>query len=252
MERPDYGDLNPFYFFIDRYTYEVGNPNLRPQFSHNVELSHTYGGKITTTLNYTKSTDLINQIFEQNEVAKETFITRSNIASQRQVGVAVSAFVPVKKWLKLNLYANVANNRFKGLINNDNVDIQGTVLESNMSAQISLGKGWNAELSGFYRSRGVDGVMVINAFGALNGGISKSVLKKKGTVKMNFRDILWSQKFKGTAQYSYIDMWFRQVRDSRQVSLSFTYGFGKGKAAAPKRKIGGASEEQNRVKAGGN
>jgi iron complex outermembrane receptor protein len=252
IERPDYGDLNPFYFFLDKYTYEVGNPNLRPQFSHNVELSHTYAGKITTTLNYTKSTDLINQIFEQNEAAKETFVTKSNIASQQQVGVAVSAFIPVKKWLKLNVYSNLANNRFKGFINNSNVDIQGTVLESNISAQMGLGKGWNAELSGFYRTKGVDGVMIMNSFGALNGGISKSVLKNKGTVKMSFRDILWTQKFKGAAQYSYIDMQFRQVRDSRQASLSFNYSFGKGKASAPKRKIGGASEEQSRVKSGGN
>lgn len=252
IERPDYSDLNPFYFFLDRYTYQSGNPNLRPQFSHNVELSHTYGGKLTTTLNYTKATDLIESIFEQNEVTKETFITKGNIASQEQLGLAVSAFIPVKKWLKLNLYSNLSNNHFKGFINNANVDISSTMITSNASAQMSLGKGWNAEVSGFYRSKGLEGVMAINGLGALNGGISKSVLKNKGTVKMSFRDILYTQKFKGTAQYSYIDTWFRQSRDSRQASLSFNYRFGKGKASTPKRKIGGASEEQSRVKSGGN
>lgn len=179
IERPDYSDLNPFYFFLDRYTYQSGNPNLRPQFSHNIELSHTYGGKLTTTLNYTKATDIIESIFEQNETTKETFVTKSNIASQEQFGVAVSAFIPVKKWLKLNLYSNLSNNHFKGFINNANVDVQSTMLTSNASAQMILGKGWNAELSGFYRSRGLDGVMVINSLGALNGGISKSVLKIK-------------------------------------------------------------------------
>ncbi len=252
IERPDYGDLNPFIFFLDKYTYQVGNPNLRPQFSHNIELSHTYAGAFTTTLNYTKATDIINDIFDQNEATKETFVTKSNIASQQQVGVAVSALIPVKKWLKMNLYGNFSNNRFKGFINGANVDVQGNMLTANASTQMSLGKGWNAELSGFYRSRGVDGVIVINALGALNGGVSKSVLKNKGTVKMGFRDILWSQQFKGTAQYSYIDTWFKQSRDSRQVTLSFNYRFGKGKAAAPKRKIGGAAEEQSRIKAGSN
>lgn len=29
IERPDYSDLNPFYYFIDKYTYEVGNPKCR-------------------------------------------------------------------------------------------------------------------------------------------------------------------------------------------------------------------------------
>ena len=252
IERPNYRDLNPFYFFLDRYTYQAGNPNLRPQFSHNVELSHTYAGKITTTLNYTKATDLLNEVFEQNEVTRETFITKSNIASQEQFGLAVSAFVPVKKWLKINVYTNLSNNHYKGFINNANVDVRTTMLMSNASVQAALGKGWNAELSGFYRTKGLDGVLAIYGLGALNGGISKTVLKNKGTVKLGFRDILGTQKFKGSAQYSYIDIVFRQSRDSRQASLSFNYRFGKGKVSTPKRKIGGASEEQNRVKTGGN
>lgn len=252
IERPDYADLNPFFFFLDKYTYQAGNTNLRPQFSHNVELSHTYGGNFTTTLNYTKTTDLINDVFDQNEERKETFITKSNIASQRQYGVTVTTLIPVKKRLKINVYANFSNNRFKGFINNANVDLQSNLLTANVNSQMSLGKGWNAELSGFFRSKGLDGVLVIGNVGALNGGISKAVLKNTGTVKLGFRDILWTQKFNGNAEYSYIDTRFSQKRDSRQVSLSFNWRFGKGKAAAPKRKIGGASEEQNRVKTGNN
>ena len=251
IERPDYGDLNPFFFFLDKYTYQAGNTNLRPQFSHNIELSHTYGGNFTTTLNYTKTTDLINDVIDQNEEKNETFITKSNIASQRQYGITVTTLLPVKKWLKVNLYANFSNNRFQGFINNSNVDLQSNLLTTNVNAQMTLGKGWNAEISGFYRTKGLDGVLVIGGLGAVNGGISKSVLKKKGTVKLGFRDIFWTQQFKGYAEYSYIDTRFTQQRDSRQASLSFNWRFGNAKIAAPKRKAGGASDEQSRVKTGG-
>lgn len=252
IDRPDYADMNPFYFFLDKYTYQAGNTNLRPQFSHNIELSHTYAGNFTTSLNYTKTTDLINDVFDQNEEKQETFITKSNIASQRQYGVTVTTLIPVKKFLKINVYANFTNNRFKGFINNANVDLQSNLFMANVNSQWSLGKGWNAELSGFFRSKGLESVLLIGNVGALNAGVSKSVLKNTGTVKLGLRDILWTQQFKGTATYSYIDMMFTQKRDSRQVSLSFNWRFGKGKAAAPKRKIGGANEEQNRVKTGGN
>ncbi len=252
IERPDYGDLNPFFFFLDKYTYQAGNTNLRPQFSHNIELSHTYAGNFTTTLNYTKTTDLINDVIDQNEEKNETFITKSNIASQRQYGVTVTTLVPVKKWLKVNLYANFSNNRFRGYINNADVDVQSNLLTTNVNAQVVLGKGWNAELSGFYRSKGLDGVLVIGGLGALNGGISKSVLQNKGTVKLGFKDIFLTQQFKGDAEYSYIDTRFAQKRDSRQVSISFNWRFGNAKIAAPKRKTGGASDEQNRVKTGSN
>ena len=42
IRRPNYESLNPFIRFLDRYTYMQGNPNLKPQFSHNLEGSHTY------------------------------------------------------------------------------------------------------------------------------------------------------------------------------------------------------------------
>lgn len=252
IERPDYADLNPFIFFLDKYTYQAGNTNLRPQFSHNVELSHTFKGNFTTTLNYTKATDLMNDILDQNEEKNETFITKSNIASQEQFGITITAMVPVAKWMKVNVYTNLSNNRFKGFINNADVDMQSYLFTGNLSAQMDFGKGWNADVNGFYRSKGLDGVLVIGGLGNVNAGISKAVLKKKGTIKLGIRDIFFTQRFRGTAEYAYIDTRFRQQRDSRQVSLSFNWRFGNGKPAAPKKKTGGASEEQSRVKAGGN
>jgi iron complex outermembrane recepter protein len=252
IERPDYADLNPFYFFLDKYTYQTGNPNLRPQFSHNIELSHNFKGFLNTTFNYYKATDLINDIFEQNEATRETFVIKSNIASQQQLGLAVSAGFAMGKKVNVNLYSHLSNNRYKGFINNSNVDISNSFVESNASIQVDMGKGWKSELSGFYRTKALEGVMFINALGSLNAGVSKAVLKNKGTVKLGVRDILWTQRGRGTAQYAYIDTKFRQQRDSRQVSLNFSWRFGKGKASAPKRKIGGADEEKGRVKSGGN
>ena len=66
IRRPDYQNLNPFINFIDRYTYSKGNPNLKPQFSHNIELSHSFQSFLTTTLNYTRTTDIIQNVLEQN------------------------------------------------------------------------------------------------------------------------------------------------------------------------------------------
>ena len=100
---------------------------------------------------------------------------------------------------------------------------------------------------------GVEGVFRIKGFGMMNMGFSKQVFKGKGTLRLNMRDVLYSQKIKGTIKYSNIDAAFQQRRDSRQVALGFTYRFSKGKMNnnGQKRKTGGASDEQNRVKTGG-
>src|SRR5678816_2955791 len=43
IQRPNYQDLNPFILFLDKYTFEQGNPNLQPQFAHNIEpVSYTH------------------------------------------------------------------------------------------------------------------------------------------------------------------------------------------------------------------
>lgn len=251
IERPDYEDLNPFILFLDRYTFQQGNPNLKPQFAHNVELTHTFKGFLNTTLNYTNTTDIINDVLEQDANKNETVIRKQNIARQRQYGISVSAGGQVTKWWTGNVYANVFNNLFKGVVNGDNVEIGATAAQFNVSNQFKFAKTWSAELGGFYTTGGADGVFRIRDFGMLNMGISKQILKGKGTIRLNVRDMLYTQKIRGDIRYSNIDASFQQRRDSRQVAVGFTYRFNKGKVNAQKRKTGGASEEQNRVKTGG-
>jgi outer membrane receptor protein involved in Fe transport len=251
INRPDYEDLNPFILFLDKYTFEQGNPNLQPQFSHNIELSHTYKGFLTTTLNYTRTTDIINDVLEQNTDRNETFVKKANIAKQRQYGIAISAGGQIKKWWSGNIYANAYNNLFEGIVNGDNVKISATTAQFNVSNQFKFGKTWGAELSGFYRTKGVEGVFQIDGFGMMNMGVNKQIWKGKGSLRLNVRDVLYSQKIQGDIKYSNIDAHFQQVRDSRQVALGFTYRFNKGKVGGQKRRTGGAGDEQNRVKTGG-
>ncbi len=178
-------------------------------------------------------------------------IRKQNIARQRQYGISVSAGGQVTKWWTGNVYANVFNNLFKGVVNGDNVEIGATAAQFNISNQFKFAKTWSAELGGFYTTGGADGVFRIRDFGMLNMGISKQILKGKGTIRLNVRDMLYTQKIRGDIRYSNIDASFQQRRDSRQVAVGFTYRFNKGKVNAQKRKTGGASEEQNRVKTGG-
>ncbi len=252
VNRPDYQDLNPFIHFLDRYTFEQGNPNLKPQFSHNVEFSHTYKGFLTSTLNYTSTNDIIQQVLEQNDNTNETYIKKANIASLKQVGLAISAYKEITKWWSGNVYFNVYNNHFKGVVNAEPISISLTGLMGQLQQQFKMGKGWAAEVSGFYRSKSVEGVIFIEPFAQVRAGFSKQVLKNKGTVKLNVNDIFAMGTFKGYSKYGDVDASFRNVNDSRAVSVSFTWRFNKGKEnGAGQRKKGGADDERNRVKTGG-
>jgi len=251
INRPNYEDLNPFINFLDRYTFEQGNPNLKPQFSHNIELSHTYKGSLTTTLNYSTTTDIIQQVIEQNELTNETFIKKANIATRNQFGISVSAQKEITKWWSGNIYANVSNNHFKGVVNNENISLGLTMAMVQVQQQFKWGKGWGAEVSGFYRTKGIEGVIFIKPIGQVNAGFSKQVLKGKGSVRLNIRDIFSGNTFKGYSKYGNVDAKFTDINDSRAASISFTWRFNKGKLKASSgKREGSASDEQERVNTG--
>lgn len=252
IDRPDYQDLNPFYYFLDEYTYQVGNTLLQPQFSDNLELSHTYNGFLTTTLNYSEVHHLFTEVLKQITSERKTFVTKENIASKSNIGLAVSANFPVTKFWTTNLYTNVAHDTYKGQLSGGMLNVESTMFFSNMNNQFKFNKGWSAELSGFYRSKGIEGQMVINPMWRLDAGLQKQILKKKGSVKLSIRDIFKSQNFTGGVNYQDIDAIIKNTRDSRVASLTFSYRFGKPMQNQQRRKTGGASDEQSRIKTGGN
>jgi hypothetical protein len=170
----------------------------------------------------------------------------------KQFGIAVMANFPIKKWWNTNIYTNVFNNHYTGVYQLDPVDIQFTSFMGNLTNTFTFGTGWSAEVSGFYRSKGAEGLLIANEMWAVNSAISKQVIKKKGTIKAGIRDIFWTQQFSGLAKYSDVDVRISSRRDSRQFNLSFTYRFGKTNIAPARRKTGGASDEQNRVNTGNN
>ncbi len=248
VQRPDYDDLNPFVFFLDSLTYGKGNPYLQPQFTNNIEFSHTYHHILTTTLNYTRTDQVITELLKQDAAHNITYQTKENFSQMIQYGVSVMANITIVKWWNANAYVNAYYNSYDGVYQQDPITINYTSFTGNMTNSFTLGKGWNAEVSGWYRSKGLEGILVSKAMGALNTGLSKQVFQKKGTVKLGLRDVFHTQQFSGYARYSDVNVTIANVRDSRQVNLSFVYRFGKSNIAPERRRNGGANDEQGRVK----
>jgi len=252
IDRPAYQDLNPFLFFLDEYTYQAGNPYLQPQYTQNVELSHTYNRSLTTTLNYSYTQNFFTQTFEQSGQA--TIVRNGNIGVRQNAGVSVSYMLPVTKWWTTVLYGDVNYTKFTGMLYGQDLDVQATTLLLNVNNQFNLAHGWAGELSGFYRTKGVEGQVVVYPLGQGTAAISKKIMKDKASLKLAVRDFLYTNHPHGYIDFQETDATFNNRRDSRQVAMTFTWNFGKplkGVSGASK-KNGGAGEEESRVKAGGN
>ncbi|HZK64764.1 MAG TPA: TonB-dependent receptor, partial [Puia sp.] len=187
IDRPDYASLNPFLFFLDQYTYQAGNPYLQPQYTTNYELSHTYNNFLTTTLNYSNTKNFFSETFEQEGHA--TIVRNGNIGRRENAGASVSLNWPVTKWWTSILYTNVNYSHFSGQLYGENLDVSSTTLMGNLNNQFKFSKGWGGELSGFYRTAGIEGQVYIRPLGQISAAVVKQVLKEKGSVKLGIRDI---------------------------------------------------------------
>lgn len=246
VTRPAYRDMNPFTYILDRYTNQKGNPNLQPQFSQNIELSHAYNKFLITTFNYARTNDVISDVIETDEISKTAFLVKKNIATQEQWGFAVNFSKPVNSWLTINANVLLANNRFKGFVNNAAVDFSSTTANFSGSLQSKLGKGWDAEINGFYKTREIEGVSFSKGMGMFSLAVSKSVLNNKGKITLNARDLFALQQYTGITKFSTVDAVMNNRWDNRMISLSFNYRFGK-TFKTNKRSSGSAAEEQSRI-----
>lgn len=250
VNRPDYEDLNPFTYFLDSLTYRKGNPYLLPQFTHNIELSNAFKGKYITTISYSRTTDVISEIIRQNTDAKLTYATTENISTFRNIGLSVTAPFKWTTWFSTNIFANVYNNHYEGMYDTSKINMSYTAYMFNVTNTFTIAKGFSAELSGFYRSKTVDQLILMNSMYQMSIGLQKTIMKEKATIRLNVRDPFGWQKFGGQSKYGNVDLTIRNRWDSRQVSASFTYRFGKNTIAPSRNRATGVSDELNRASKG--
>ncbi len=251
ITRPNYQDLNPFIYFLDSLSYRKGNPFLLPQFSHNIELSHSFKGKLITTLNYNNTTNVISQLIKPD--GDLLFLTSDNVAKFRNIGISITAPVTITKWWMSNIFVNLFNNHYEGVYENKPLDIAFTSFMINMTQTFTLKQGFTLEMNGFYRARGVNQLNIDEPMYVISFGAQKQVLKGKGTLRLNLRDPFWIQRYKGKTQYDLVDSRIQNRWDNRQITTSFTYRFGKAgqQNTPPRRRNSASQDEQNRVGQGG-
>ena len=249
IDRPSYQNLNPFEFNLDKYTFQRGNPNLRPQYTNSFGVTNIYKYKLTTTLNYSHVSDVFTMI-PKSEGTK-AFITNDNVATQNIVSLNVS--MPVQyKWYGLFFNVNSYYSKFKGDAKDYHVDVD--VFSFNVYAQqtFKLPKTLTGELSGFYTAPSIwQGAFKTKQLGSLDVGLQQVVFKGKGTVKASVSDVLhtfhWSATNNTTGQTVKVNGGW----DSRQFKLNFNYRFGNNKIKQARQRKTSIEEESQRSQGGG-
>jgi hypothetical protein len=247
IDRPAFQKLNPFIFIINAYTNQQGNPYYLPQYTTNFEVSHLFKNLLVTSVSYSRTRDYFSQIFLSDTTTGIIVYTEGNLNRARNLGASIGLQTPVRKWWSFNGQVNYNNKRIEGNVYGRAVATisQMTV---NLSNQFRWGKGWGGELSGFYATRSqTDLQEIVDPSGQVSLGVSKTVLKGKGTLRFSMRDIFYTQIMAGNTTFNRSSEYFSFSRDTRVANIAFTYRFGKPIKGAVKRSEGASKEEIQRV-----
>lgn len=245
IDRPAYQKLNPFVFIINKYTHQKGNPFFLPQYTWNFELSHAYKQLLTTAVSYSRIKNYFSQLF-LSEGEDILIYTEGNVGEMHNFGLSLSLQLSPLRWWSLTAQSNF---NYKKLSGYQNVDYRSTIkqLHSSLNNQFKISPTLNAELSGFYTTRARNDLQeLLYPTGQVSAGIAKTILKGKGTLRLTGRDIFYTQAMEGLTDFPGANEYFILWRDTQVVNVGFTYRFGK-PLKAPKRSMGGASDEINRA-----
>jgi hypothetical protein len=247
IDRPNYQDLNPFVFILDKFTAFSGNPFLRPQYSNDYKLSFTHKNKFTISAQYIHTTDIQIETIEQNG---NVFISRNgNIGQWNYLVFSLDANVHPAKWWTINSYTDFFNyQEYSGQVYNEYLHTKTIYLYAQLNNQFNLGNNWSAELGGFYCSPRQQAQFDKIAFGQLNAAIQKKILNNKGSIRLSARDIFNTNTSTGfITNVPNVLSHYENRFHNQTFTIGFTYNFGKQLNAAQKRKTGSADSEAGRV-----
>ena len=112
IERPDYGDMNPFINASDPNNITTGNPNLRPEIGDKLELGYSHnfnrGATINATAFYRGNKDDIQSYtnyYPTYKIGDSTYTnvavsTRENIGREDNYGLSFFGSVPGQEKIK--------------------------------------------------------------------------------------------------------------------------------------------------------
>jgi outer membrane receptor protein involved in Fe transport len=248
INRPNYQNLNPFMYYLDQYTYNQGNPNLRPEFATNFEVNYLFKQKYSIALAYTHVSDVITQILLQNAALNSMYQTNLNLASDDVVSLTLNFPVTVTKWWNFNNNIIAYHKQLKSP-NLNGFELNSKQFTGNIYMQhnFTLSKLWSADASFFYSTPQIDNALNLKTFFTSDAGLRYNFPNKNGNLKLGVSDVFHTQKPRISSNLEGNEYTLKQWGTSTSVRLTYTQRFGKSTVKSARDRQTALDAEQKRL-----
>jgi outer membrane receptor protein involved in Fe transport len=241
VNRPSIRVLNPFADYTDPLNLRFGNPDLEPEYIQSLELSGLHYFKnmsLNMAMYYRHSLNSF-QVFRANP-DRYTGAVRStykNFNYTDTYGMEVTCKADPFKWLNLTGTLN----GFELALNSNNIDptlsVQGFSWMVRLRLQANIRKGFYIQMMSMYSSP------IIVAQGRTkeqyntDAGVRQDLLKGAASIALSVSDVFNTQYNGNVYSAPSFDQVYYKKRESRILSVTFSWRFGKTDSLKRKRLI---------------
>lgn len=231
INRPGFRDLLPFSNFSDSRVFFVGNPNLNPEYTHSFEggyLTNFESGSLLTSLYYRSRTSVIQRISEV-DTSGITRIIPINLATQDAYGMELNFSITPVKWWQINLNGNFYRAITEGQYEEETLYSDTYTMNGRVTSKTTIAQKIDFQASFNYNAPRVTTQGKQLSSYSLDLALSKDILKGKGTLVANVRDLLNSRLRRNITDIEGYYSESESLRRYRQFIVTFSYRLNKQK-----------------------
>ncbi len=227
IARPGYQNLNPYVSFIDQFLYEVGNPELKPQFADNAELNISLDDMpiFAVGRNYTR--DIFSSVVYADETNENIAVrTFDNLGKSRETYFRAIAGIPPGGRYFFAVGAQYNHNEYDGFYEGQPFSFSRGSWRLFTFHMLRIDSETRFTMSGFLMTRGQMNFYELNTFGMLNLGLNRTFLNKKLTISLSARDVLRTMVTEFELNQGSIRTSGDRYVDNQRFGVSIRFNFG--------------------------
>lgn len=231
VQRPHYSMLNPFNYYTFYNAYQRGNPNLLPQYAHNMELRHSYKNRITSELSVNHITDEMSYV-NMPDSGQTTYGIPINAATTTTCNLGITYNGKPANWCELTVHGSAVYALYKSIVNNVPLQRAKVGYTAWLNSRLVLGKGWDADCYVNYQSALAASAMSISKPTLYsNFGVSKKLFHDTTTLRLSVDDPFYVNRNGYDDELPTLSNKTLLIPNSRYATFAATYNFGQNNRA---------------------
>lgn len=249
INRPSFWDINPFRYYISNTIYTTGNPTLLPSKIFRQEFTYNYRGKLVCQLTYSVTSNafaMLNYLNGDTVYQKQT-----NYGRKTQFGLSANYSGRLFSFWFLRVNANAGIASFKGIYDKSTVIDNRSLLSSvDLFSAFTLSK--KGKMYGTISASNsfptyAENTRIGNQF-RLNIWFSKTSKNDRTVLSLGFSDVFRTTIDRYFTVQEGQDFKENYYYDSRGLSISLRYKFGKSIGQPKDLRTTSNNDEKGRIK----